>query len=94
MSDFARVLKPHLEAHGIEEAAELAIRLRGLGSDVLQPITYVDFEYLCIALEMSESEADEMRGAARRDFVLRGEHRRTDQRRFDEIVEGFEGDNG
>jgi hypothetical protein len=106
MSDFARVLKPHLEAHGIEDAQELAIMVRGLGSDVsddhvvrwlsdeLQPITYVDFEYLCIALEMSESEADEMRGAARRDFVLRGEHRRTDQRRFDEIVEGFEGDNG
>jgi hypothetical protein len=102
MSDFARVLKPHLEAHGIEDAQELAIMLRGLGSDVsddhverwlsdeLQPITYVDFEYLCIALEMSDAEADKLRGAARRDFMLRAERRRENRRRFDEIVEGCE----
>jgi hypothetical protein len=102
MSDFARVLSSHLKAHGIEDAEELAISLRAMGSDVsdqhvelwlsneLQPVTYVDFEFLRIALEMSDSEADELRGAARRDFMLRGECVRTDWSRFDEIVEGFE----
>jgi hypothetical protein len=29
MSEFLRVIKPHLEAHGIEDAEELAIRRGG-----------------------------------------------------------------
>jgi hypothetical protein len=33
MSEFMRVIKPHLEAHGINGAEELASRLRGVGID-------------------------------------------------------------
>lgn len=33
MSEFMRVIKPHLEAHNIDDAEELASRLRGVGID-------------------------------------------------------------
>ena len=33
MSEFMRVIKPHLEAHGINGVEELASRLRGVGID-------------------------------------------------------------
>jgi hypothetical protein len=105
MSDFAKLLKPHLEAHGIEDAEELTIRLRVLGSDVPEewverwlsdepaPVTFEHLVYLEHALELDDTESDDLYWAARRDFHPLTERRREDKRRFDEIVESFEQNN-
>ena len=108
MSDFAQALKPHLEAHGIEDAQELTIRLRVLGSGVPEEqverwlsdepvrVAFEHLVYLEYALGLDDAESDELYWAARRDSRLgtvgRPEEKR---RRFNEIVEGFqEEDNG
>ena len=102
MSEFLRVIKPHLEAHGIEDAQELAIRMRGLGSDVhveqverwlsdeLQPFTYDELEILRYVLGLGDAEHAELHRAARRDARARREGWQEYTRRFDELVERFE----
>jgi hypothetical protein len=105
MSRFVRAIRPHLEAHDIEDAEELAIRLRGMGidrSDVQvgrwlagnpTTITFTDLAGLTDVLELSRIEADELRRAATRDYALRAKGKREERRSFDQIVEGFERDN-
>ena len=105
MSEFMRVIQPHLEAHDIQDAEELAIRLRGMGidrSDVQvgrwlagnpTTITFTDLAGLTDVLELSRIEADELRRAVTRDYALRAKGKREERRSFDEIVEGFEWDN-
>ncbi len=80
MSEFARALKPHLEAHGIDDAQELALRLRGMGwgvsdewaerwlSDRPAPITFEHIVYLELTLGLDDVESDKLYWAARRDF--------------------------
>jgi hypothetical protein len=104
MSRFVRAIQPHLEAHDIEDAEELAIRLRGMGidrSDVQvgrwlagnpTTITFTDLAGLTDVLELSRIEADELRRAVTRDYALRAKGKREERRGFDEIVEGFERD--
>jgi hypothetical protein len=105
MSDFANLLKPHLEAHGIEDAQELTIRLRVLGSDVPEewverwlsdepaPVTFEHLVYLEHALELDDTESDALYWAAKRDLHLRTERRQEDKRRFGEVADGFEQNN-
>jgi hypothetical protein len=105
MSRFVRAIRPHLEAHDIEDAEELAIRLRGMGidrSDVQvgrwlagnpTTITFTDLAGLTDVLELSRIEADELRRAVTRDYALRAKGKREERRSFDQIVEGFERDN-
>jgi hypothetical protein len=105
VSDLAKLLKPHLEAHGIEDAQELTIRLHVLGSDVPQewverwlsdepaPVAFEHLVYLEHALELDNAESDALYWAARRDVHLRTERSQEDKRRFDEIVGDFEQNN-
>ena len=102
MSDFARVLKPHLEAHEIADTEELAFRMRALGFDVYDdqaerwltdepgPVTFEDLERLRYVLDLGDTHQEELYRAARHDTRVRGERRQEDKRRFDEIVEKFE----
>jgi hypothetical protein len=106
MSDFAQALKPHLEAHGIEDAEELTIRLRVLGSDVPEerverwlsdepvPVAFEHLVYLEYTLKLNYTESDELYWAARRDSRLGTKWSQEEKRRFDEIVEGFDREEG
>jgi hypothetical protein len=106
MSDFAQALKPHLEAHGIEDAQELTIRLRVLGSGVPEEqverwlsdepvrVAFEHLVYLEYALGLDDAESDELYWAARRDSRLGTVRRLEEKRRFNEIVEGFQEDSG
>ena len=106
MSNFARVLKPHLEAHEIDDAEELAFRMRAQGFDVYddqverwlsdepQPVTFEDLERISYVLDLGDADQEELYREARRDSRLRTERSQEEKRRFDEIVEGFEQDSG
>ena len=105
MSEFMRVIKPHLEAHNIDDAEDLASRLRGVGLDKSddqverwfsgesQIITFVDIEGLEELLSLSSSEVDELLDALIEDTEVRYAQRREDRLIFDELVAGFEEDN-
>jgi len=102
MSEFMRVIQPHLEAHGINDAEDLASRLRGVGlaksddqverwfSGESQIITFVDIEGLEELLSLSSSEVDELLDALIEDTEVRYAQRREDRLIFDELVAGFE----
>jgi hypothetical protein len=104
MSEFMRVIKPHLEAHNIDDAEELASRLRGVGLDKSddqverwfagesQIITVVDVAGLEELLSLSSEEADEVLDALIEDTEVRYAQRREDRLIFDELVAGFEDD--
>jgi hypothetical protein len=105
MSEFMRVIKPHLEAHNIDDAEELASRLRRVGLDKSddqverwfagesQIITVVDVGGLEELLSLSSKEVDEVLDAVIEDTEVRYAQRREDRLIFDELVAGFEEDN-
>ena len=104
MSDFMRVIKPHLEAHGINGVEELASRLRGVGIDKSddqverwfsggsQVIVFDDVAGLEELLSLSSRDVDEVLDALIEDTEVRMAQRRDDRLMFDELVAGFEED--
>jgi hypothetical protein len=107
MSEFMRVIKPHLEAHNIDDAEELASRLRMVGLDKSddqverwfagesQIISFVDVAGLEELLWLSCSEVDELLDAIIEDKEVRMAQRREereDRREFDDLVAEFEWD--
>jgi hypothetical protein len=104
MSEFMRVIKPHLEAHGINGVEELASRLRGVGIDKSddqverwfsggsQVIVFDDVAGLEELLSLSSMEVDEVLDALIEDTEVRYVQSREDRLRFDELVAGFEED--
>jgi hypothetical protein len=104
MSEFMRVIKPHLEAHNIDGAEELASKLRGVGLDKSddqverwfsgesQIITSVDVAGLEELLSLSTNEVDEVLDALIEDTEVRYAKRKEDWLIYDELVVGFEDD--
>jgi hypothetical protein len=107
MSEFMRVIKPHLVAHNIDDAEELASRLRVVGLDKSddqverwfagesQIISFVDVAGLEELLWLSSSEVDELLDAIIEDKEVRMAQRREereDRREFDDLVAEFEWD--
>ena len=104
MSEFMRAIKPHLEAHNIDDAEELASRLRGVGLDKLddqverwfagesQIITSVDVAGLEELLSLSSNEVDEVLDAVIEDTEVSYAQSKEDRLIFDELVVGFEED--
>lgn len=104
MSEFMRVIKPHLEAHGINGAEELVSRLRGVGIDKSddqverwfsggsQVIVFDDVAGLEELLNLSNKDVDEVLEALIEDTEVRMAQRREDRLMFDELVAGFEED--
>ena len=102
MSEFIRVIKPHLEAHNIDDAEELASRLRGVGIDrsedqverwfsgESQIISFDDVAALEELLGLSSLEVDEVFDALVEDTEVRYAQRREDRLIFDELVVRFE----
>ncbi len=105
MSEFMRVIKPHIEAHNIDDAKELASRLRRVGLEKSddqverwfagesQIITFDDVAGLEELLSLSSTEVDEVLDALIEDTEVRYAQRREDRLIFDELVAGFEEDN-
>jgi hypothetical protein len=104
MSEFMRVIKPYLQAHNINDAQELARRLRGVRLDKSddqverwfagesQIITFKDVAGLEELLSLSSMEVDEVLDALIEDTEVRYAQRREERLIFDELVAGFEED--
>jgi hypothetical protein len=102
MSEFMRVIKPHLEAHSIDDAKELASRLCEVGLDKSddqversfagesQIIAFDDVAGLEELLSLRSEDVDEVLDALVEDAEVRIAQRREDQLIFDELVAGFE----
>jgi hypothetical protein len=104
LSEFMRVIKPHLEAHHIDDAKGLARRLRGVGLDKSDDqverwfagesriITFDDVAGLEELLNLSSKDVDEVLDALIEDTEVRYAQRREDLLIVDELVVGFEED--